>query len=77
MEYTSLMKKNQKISTCNRLALETLGIYAQNPPRTLFVKVRRKPRVALNTPIERGSDVVHFSRPPRFGPLEIFLGFFG
>ena len=33
--------------------------------------------VALNTPIERGSDVgfggVQFSGPPYFGPLDFFL----
>ena len=36
--------------------------------------------VALNTPIERGSDArfggVHFFGPPHFGSLEIFMGFF-
>ena len=36
--------------------------------------------VALNIPIEHGSDArlggVHFSGPPCFGPLGIFIGFF-
>ena len=35
---------------------------------------------SLNTPIERGSEArfggVHFSGPPRFGPLGIFFDFF-
>ena len=38
-------------------------------------------RGSLNTPIERGLDAmlggVHFSGPPRFGPLGIFLAKFG
>jgi hypothetical protein len=40
----------------------------------------RSEGASLNTPIERGSDAplsgVHFSGPPRFGPLGIFFGFF-
>ena len=36
--------------------------------------------MGLNNPNERGSEAkfggVHFSGPPRFGPLETFFGFF-
>ena len=37
-----LITKNRKMSTCNRLILETLRIltnYAQKPPRTLILKL--------------------------------------
>ena len=47
---------------------------------TLGSKTKEKLRVALKTPIERGSDArfggVHFSRPPHFGPLGTYFGVF-